>query len=144
MRFRFIEDRRTDYPVKVMCRVLGVSPAGYYAWRSRPESLRALANRALLEGIQRVHRDSHGRYGSPPQATSNLLYGMALHLEKCDLLALIQREIPPGQCLCRRSEHRWWHAPPPFGIICFRQVVTIRLRVQHLRCLTQRQSPAKI
>src|SRR4051812_30958848 len=65
MRFRFIEDRRTDYPVKVMCRVLGVSPAGYYAWRSRPESLRALANRALLEGIQRVHRDSHGRYGSP-------------------------------------------------------------------------------
>ncbi|WP_283811841.1 hypothetical protein [Bradyrhizobium sp. RP6] len=31
MRFRFIEDRRADYPVKIMCRVLGVSPAGYYA-----------------------------------------------------------------------------------------------------------------
>lgn len=65
MRFRFIEDRRADYPVQTMCRVLGVSPAGYYAWRSRPESPRAAANRELLEDITRVHRDSHGRYGSP-------------------------------------------------------------------------------
>jgi hypothetical protein len=31
MRFRFIEDRRADYPVTIMCAVLGVSPAGYYA-----------------------------------------------------------------------------------------------------------------
>ena len=29
MRFRFIEDRRADYPVTIMCEVLGVSPAGY-------------------------------------------------------------------------------------------------------------------
>ena len=33
MRFRFIEDRRADYPVTIMCDVLRVSPAGYYAWR---------------------------------------------------------------------------------------------------------------
>ena len=65
MRFRFIQDRRGDYPVEIMCRVLGVSPAGYYAWRSRPESSRAEANRELLENIKRVHSDSHGRYGSP-------------------------------------------------------------------------------
>ena len=35
MRFRFIEDRRADYPVTILCDVLGVSPAGYYAWRCR-------------------------------------------------------------------------------------------------------------
>ncbi len=65
MRFRFIEDRRADYPVTIMCDVLGVSPAGYYAWRSRPESRRSAANRELLGDIERVHRDTRGRYGSP-------------------------------------------------------------------------------
>ena len=65
MRFRFIEDRRADYPVTLMCGVLGVSPAGYYAWRARPESPRAAANRELVDDIKRVHRDTNGRYGSP-------------------------------------------------------------------------------
>jgi len=65
MRFRFIEDRRADYPVTLLCDVLGVSPAGYYAWRSRPESRRSAANRDLVDDIRRVHRDTRGRYGSP-------------------------------------------------------------------------------
>jgi putative transposase len=65
MRFRFIEDRRADYPVRVLCDVLGVSPAGYYAWRSRSESRRSAANRDLVDDIKRVHRDTKGRYGSP-------------------------------------------------------------------------------
>jgi len=65
MRFRFIEDRRADYPVRILCDVLEVSPAGYYAWRSRPESRRSTANRQLVNDIKRVYRDAYGRYGSP-------------------------------------------------------------------------------
>lgn len=65
MRFRFIEDHRSQYPVTIMCRVLDASPAGYYAWRARPESRRSVADRALLDDIKRVHRDNHGCYGSP-------------------------------------------------------------------------------
>jgi putative transposase len=65
MRFRFIEDRRADYPVTLLCDVLGVSQAGYYAWRSRPESRRSAANRDLIDDIRRVHRDTRGRYASP-------------------------------------------------------------------------------
>lgn len=41
MSFRFIEDHRDAYPVRLMCAVLEVSPAGYYAWRERPVSERA-------------------------------------------------------------------------------------------------------
>ena len=55
MKFRLIADQRETLPVRVMCDVLDVSPAGYYAWRGRPESLRKMANRALLTEIRRVH-----------------------------------------------------------------------------------------
>jgi putative transposase len=65
MRFGFIEQHARTYPVRLMCRVLGVSASGYYAWRSRPESPRAVANRDLLERIRRIHVAHHGRYGSP-------------------------------------------------------------------------------
>jgi transposase-like protein len=52
MKFRLIADQRETC---VMCDVMGVSPAGYYAWRGRPESLRKTANRALLTEIRRAH-----------------------------------------------------------------------------------------
>ena len=47
-----------------MCRVLGVSESGYYAWRRRPPSARAMANRALVEQIRRIYQESHQTYGS--------------------------------------------------------------------------------
>src|SRR5215203_5379525 len=65
MRFRLIEDQRDVWPVRVMCDALSVSPSSYYAWRSRPESARRIANRELLSDIRRVHTDHRGRYGAP-------------------------------------------------------------------------------
>jgi len=73
MMFRFIEDHREVFPVRAMCSVLTISASGYYvrrtfwfdAWRSRPESARAGANRTLVEDIRRVHAKSRRRYGSP-------------------------------------------------------------------------------
>src|SRR5207248_10375822 len=52
MRFRLIEDQRDVWPVRVMCDALSVSPSGFYAWRSRPESPRKIANRELLVDIR--------------------------------------------------------------------------------------------
>jgi transposase InsO family protein len=65
MRFRCIEDHRDTWPVQVLCDALEVSPSGYYAWRGRPESARAAANRALLADIRRVHEQHRRRYGAP-------------------------------------------------------------------------------
>jgi len=48
-----------------MCRVYGVTRAGYYAWRSRERSERERQNEALLGRIRRVHEQSRGIYGSP-------------------------------------------------------------------------------
>ncbi|MDQ4038315.1 MAG: IS3 family transposase [Actinomycetota bacterium] len=50
-------------PVEVACRVLGVSESGYYAWRSRAPSARAVRHDLLTEVIRRVHSDSRGVYG---------------------------------------------------------------------------------
>jgi transposase InsO family protein len=65
MRFRLIEDHRDIWPVRVICDALSVSPSGFYAWRSRPESPRKIANRELLANIRRVHAQHRERYGAP-------------------------------------------------------------------------------
>ena len=48
-----------------MCSRLGVSTRGYYAWRSRPPSPRAVADAALMNLITSIHTDSRGTYGAP-------------------------------------------------------------------------------
>ncbi len=65
MIYRFIEAERAHYSVRRLCRSLGVAPSGYYAWRQRPPSHRALANQALLVQIRAIHAETHQRYGSP-------------------------------------------------------------------------------
>jgi putative transposase len=53
------------YHVATMCRVLGVSPSGYYAWRNRPASARARADAALSARLRALHARSRGTYGAP-------------------------------------------------------------------------------
>lgn len=48
-----------------MCRMLQVSPAGYYAWVVRPPSQRAVEEASLMEKIRAAHADSRHTYGSP-------------------------------------------------------------------------------
>ena len=65
MRYGCIHRRRNQYPIRLMCRLLKVSPSGYYAWRTRPESRRARFDRELTRSIRLVHAESDGTYGSP-------------------------------------------------------------------------------
>jgi putative transposase len=63
--FSFIEIEKADHSIALMCRVLGVSRSGYYAWRLRPPSRRERDNAALIKRIHRIHRDSRETYGVP-------------------------------------------------------------------------------
>jgi putative transposase len=56
---------QADYPVRMMCRCLGVSPSGYYGWLCRELSGRAIRDAALTERIKAIHEFSRGTYGSP-------------------------------------------------------------------------------
>jgi transposase InsO family protein len=48
-----------------MCRLYGVSPAGFYAWKQRDPSARSVEDERLVGQIRRVHQDSRQTYGSP-------------------------------------------------------------------------------
>jgi putative transposase len=53
------------FPVSTMCRTLGVSRAGYYAWRERAPSARSVADADLTTCIKAIHRASRETYGAP-------------------------------------------------------------------------------
>jgi putative transposase len=63
--YRFVEREKTVFPVTRMCRVLGVSPSGFWAWSKRPPSARARSDAALTTTIRAIHKDSRGVYGMP-------------------------------------------------------------------------------
>ena len=65
MIFAWIEERRSEYPVVVSCRVLEVSRSGYYAWSKRAPSVTAIRREELVTQIRAVHAEMKARYGSP-------------------------------------------------------------------------------
>jgi putative transposase len=65
VRYAVIDRYREQYPVRVMCDALEVSPSGYYAWRGRPESQRRRDDRRLKVMVRSVFRQSRETYGSP-------------------------------------------------------------------------------
>jgi putative transposase len=67
MKFAFMKSERATYPLRLLCRALSVSVSGYYRWHQQQSvtTARQLENQQLSQAIDRVHRTSHGTYGSP-------------------------------------------------------------------------------
>jgi transposase InsO family protein len=63
VRFRFIQQHAGEFRVTLMCKVLGVSRAGYYAWLKRKPSGRELANQVLRRLIRLRHQEHRSVYG---------------------------------------------------------------------------------
>jgi putative transposase len=63
--FSLIAAEKANYPVAVMCRVLGVNRTSFHDWERRPPSDRVLTDAWLTEKIEQIHADSRGVYGAP-------------------------------------------------------------------------------
>lgn len=60
-----MKGHQADHAIATMCRVLGVSPSGYYAWHHRPLAARAQRDAELSRTIHTIHLESRGTYGAP-------------------------------------------------------------------------------
>jgi len=60
-----VNANQASLPVRTMCRVLHVAASGYYDWRDRPPSRRAIDNAALVEQMRQIHQASDETYGRP-------------------------------------------------------------------------------
>jgi putative transposase len=65
VKFTFIEEHLSEFPIGLNCRVLEVSRSGYYAWRRRPQSARAGWRGELAVKIRLAHESNRKVYGSP-------------------------------------------------------------------------------
>ena len=65
MKFAFIAASEVAFPISTMCRVLGVTKSGYYAWVKRPKPARAKSDAQLAAQVAAVHQRSRETYGSP-------------------------------------------------------------------------------
>ncbi len=66
MRFAFIAAEKAAFPVRLLCRTLKVSRAGFYAWQTRPPpAARARTDERLGLEIATIHAESRQRYGCP-------------------------------------------------------------------------------
>src|SRR5208283_5691251 len=65
VRFAFVAVEKALYPVRLLCRCLEVSRAGFYAWQRRPISARAREDAGLCVEIAVSHTESRRTYGSP-------------------------------------------------------------------------------
>lgn len=65
MKYAFIDENRAHYPVQLLCRTLGASKSGYYAWRSPRRRGEAIKRNELLRTIEKLFQGSRNTYGSP-------------------------------------------------------------------------------
>ena len=80
---------QADLPVRTLCRVLGVSVSGFYAWRERAPSQRSIANTVMTERIRQIHQDSYESYGMPRVRAELIEQGVCISRQR---VARLMRE----------------------------------------------------
>jgi putative transposase len=65
MKFAFVHAQKAYFPIAALCRLLGISRQGYYAYATRPPSARTVSDQQLGTQVQQLFEASQERYGSP-------------------------------------------------------------------------------
>jgi len=103
MRYAFIDEQRGSYGVSRLCRVLGVSRSGYYAWRTRPVSRREREDRRLGIELRSTFRASRQTYGSVRLQQALALKGVACGRKRVRRLMRLQGLVPKKVRRFRRT-----------------------------------------
>jgi putative transposase len=103
MKYEVIEQSKSEYPVKRLCVVLGVSESGYYAWLKREPSQRALQDSQLRQKIVSIWQQFRGIYGAPRIHAELLAQGLRLGLKR---VARLMREAGIHGKMARRKRPR--------------------------------------
>ena len=61
MRYRFVAEARAAFPVRLLCRIVGVAVSGFYAWRRRGPSRRQREDRRVGQKITAIFEARAGR-----------------------------------------------------------------------------------
>ena len=83
MRYRFIEEHRSRWPVALQCEVLRVSRSGFYAWQHRRPARRREGDQRVSERIRAIFAESRRTYGSPRVHATLQQAGVAVRISMC-------------------------------------------------------------
>ena len=72
MKYRFIKENRSSFPVVKMCQKLNVSVNGYYQWRIRKKPKRTMARASLMNHIKELFYIKHKQMAGSPLLTEDL------------------------------------------------------------------------
>jgi putative transposase len=90
MRFRLIEAERAQHSVSLLCSVLGVTRAGFYAWKQRGPSTREQRDRELMKLIVEIHCGSRATYGMP-RIRAEIQDDHGIHISRKRVARLMKR-----------------------------------------------------
>jgi len=109
MTFRLIEAERAEHSISRLCSVLGVSRVGFYAWRRRPPSARALRDAELERLIAAVFAASRETYGAPRVHAELRARGVRVGKKR---IARLMRQLE-FEGVSRRGKRRRTTSPDP-------------------------------
>lgn len=109
--FEFIAAEKAQYPIDLLCEVLEVSRAGFYAHHTRPKSARATRDEMLGEKIVAIHKKGRRAYGSP--RVHEELVKLGEHVSRKRVIRLMQeRDLRGKRCKRFRTTTDSDHAMP--------------------------------